>query len=100
MKVLPKLGQQVCVQYLDIYLVPVTFVGWCIDVSSQSFTLTDGYSRRQFLIISPMVLLVAQFSTADYQYSSKPFDRKRFYEHRERAVQLHRDLTLFSKFKI
>ena len=100
MKILPKLGQQICIQYLDIYLVPVTFVGWCVSVSSHAFTLTDGYSRRHFLIFSPMVLLVSQFSTPEVTHSSKPLNKKKYYENRERADELLRDLKNFSDLEM
>jgi len=95
MKIFPKLGQQVYVQYLDIYLVPVTFVGWCISHASLSFTLTDGYSRRQFLITSPMVLIVSQLSLSEVVHYSKPLNKKQYYENRARSVELLRELETF-----
>jgi len=69
LKVCPKVGQQVFVVYLDTYLIPTYFAGWCIDChfgESPVFTLGDAYSARKFILFSPLVISVS---------TAKPVDR-------------------------
>jgi len=72
-KYCPKVGQQVFVEYLDTYLVPNYFAGWCIDChygDSPVFTLADAFSARQFILFSPLVLSVV-CSIPDYSDNEK-----------------------------
>jgi len=71
---LPWIGQQVSVHFLDISLVPVFFAGWCVDTRSSSFTLTDGYSSRQFLVTSPLLLSCSLIASSSYnEYFNRKF---------------------------
>jgi len=62
MKFCPELGQQVFVHFLESPLVPSTFAGWCVNRRfnklHSTFTLTDGFVRRQFFLHSPEVLSI------------------------------------------
>jgi len=97
MKLCPKLGQQVLIEYLDIYLVPVTFVGWCIFNQKDIFTLTDGYSRRQFMVSSPMVLSISLTFSSNYSFKFKRKNRKKYYEHKTISIKL---LNIINFYKL